>query len=109
MGFFDSLFGSGKKAEAPKKKKKEPSAPPVATEQAPAAAVTVEGDIDPKIVAAILAGISAMDDDAELMAAIAAAIVHARAGGVGAVSFRRAGNAWAASGRQKNMDRRQFA
>ena len=116
MGFFDSLFGSGKQAEPPKKKRKRKQAP-VADEQ-PAEqpdelppAVTVEGEIDPKVVAAIMASIDCMTDmtdDAELIAAITAAIVHSRSTGGLAVRIKRTNSAWAAAGRQKIMDSRQI-
>ena len=115
MGFFDSLFGGGKQAEKPKKKKKKkrPSAEPVAEEQLSEIppAVTVEGDIDPKVVAAIMASIECMTntDDAELIAAITAAIIHAQSAGSLAVRIKRTNTAWASAGRQKIMDSRQFA
>lgn len=101
MGLFDSLFGGGKKAEAPKKEKK---AVPAAA--APASTDEASG-LTPEIVAAISAGINmVMNDDAELIAAITAAVVHA-GGGSAALRIKRAGNAWAASGRHKIMDGRQ--
>ena len=102
MGLFDSLFGSGKKAEAPKKEKKAvPTAVALASVEAEAPGLT------PEIVAAISAGINmVMSDDAELIAAIAAVVVHA-GGGAGALRIKRTSNAWAASGRQKIMDGRQ--
>jgi len=105
MGFFDSLFGGGKPAQ-PVKKKKEKVAP-AAGEQP--ASVTVDGEIDPKIVAAITASVNSMMDDAELIAAIVAATVHARTAGAHAVRIKRTNNSWAANGRQKIMDGRQFA
>jgi hypothetical protein len=102
MGLFDSLFGGGKKAEAPKKEKK---AVPAAA--APASVEVEATDLTPEIVAAISAGINmVMSDDAELIAAIAAVVVHA-GGGAGALRIKRTSNAWAASGRQKIMDSRQ--
>ncbi|MDU4962021.1 MAG: hypothetical protein E6X17_15305 [Sporomusaceae bacterium] len=103
MGLFDSLFGGGKKAEAPKKEKK---AVPAAA--APVSAETENTGLTPEIVAAISAGINmVMSDDAELIAAITAAVVHA-GGGARAIRINRsAGNVWAASGRQKIMDGRQ--
>lgn len=108
MGFFDSLFGGGKSAEPPKKTKK-PKAAPVAETTQDIPSITVEGEIDPKIVAAITASINTMMDDAEMIAAIVAATVHARSVGAFAVRIKRPNNAWAASGRQKIMDSRQFA
>ena len=109
MGFFDSLFGRGKPAEPPKKKKK-PKAAPVAEETtSEIPSVTVVGEIDPKVVAAITASINSMMDDAEMIAAIVAATVHARSSGAFAVRIKRTNNTWAASGRQKIMDSRQFA
>ena len=117
MGFFDSLFGSGKKEEPPKKKKKRKQAPVADEQQAEELAelppaVTVEGEIDPQVVAAIMASIDCMtdrNDDAELIAAITAAIVHSRSTGGQAVRIKRTNNAWAAAGRQKIMDSRQMA
>ena len=104
MGLFDSLFGGGKKATPPKKEKKAvpAAAAPVSAEaEAP-------GGLTPEIVAAITAGINmVMNDDAELIAAITAAVVHA-GGGAGALRIRRTNNAWAAAGRQKIMDGRQI-
>lgn len=98
MGLFDSLFGGGKQPEAPKKAKQ---AAPAA--QAMAAAPT---GVTPEIVAAISAGINmVMNDDAELIAAVTAAIVHA-GGGVGALRIKRSTNAWSVSGRQRIMDGR---
>ena len=105
MGFFDSLFGGGKPAQ-PVKKIKEKVAP--AADEQPSS-VTVDGEIDPKVVAAITASINSMMDDAEMIAAIVAATVHARTAGSHAVRIKRTTNAWAASGRQKVMDGRQFA
>ena len=100
MGLFDSLFGGGKKAEAPKKEKK-------AVPAAAAPASTEPAGLTPEIVAAISAGITMiMNDDAELIAAIAAVVVHA-GGGARALRIKHASSAWAASGRQKIMDGRQ--
>lgn len=103
MGLFDSLFGGGKKAEAPKAKPKK------AAPEAVQPVVAVEG-LTPEVVAAISASVSMMleeDASAELVAAVTAAIIHSR-GGAMAVRFKRTGNAWAASGRQKIMDGRQM-
>lgn len=102
MGFLDSLFGGGNKAEAPKAKpQKEKAVQPAS----PAA----EPGVSPEVLAAISASVSMMMEDAsaELIAAVTAAIVHARGGGM-AVRFKRPSNAWAAAGRQKVMDGRQF-
>lgn len=65
--------------------------------------------LNPEIVAAITAGINCVmsDVDAEMAAVIAAAIHHAR-GGM-AVRFKSTSKVWAATGRQKVMDGRQFA
>lgn len=105
MGFFDALFGGGKKQEAPKKKPKKvrPKEP-----QAEAPAVAA-GGLTPEVIAAISASIGVVmeGEDAELVAAVTAAIVHARGGG-NAVRFRRNSGAWAAVGRQKLMDSRQY-
>jgi hypothetical protein len=63
--------------------------------------------IKPEVIAAISASIGlVLDDDSEIMAAVAAAIIHAR-GGL-AVRIKRTSNAWGAIGRQKLMDSRQF-
>lgn len=99
MGLFDSLFGGGKEKEAPKAKPKKEK---VAVE------VAVTQGIPPEVIAAISASVGmVMDDDAEMVAAVAAAIVHARGGGL-AVKVKRTSNAWGAMGRQKLMDGRQF-
>lgn len=106
MGFFDSLFGGGKKAEAPKKKKKKAvPAEAVETEsqQTPADGLT------PEVIAAISASVNMIlhdESDPAVVAAVVAAIAHAR-GGANAVKIKRSSNAWAASGRQKLMDSRQ--
>lgn len=110
MGFFDALFGTKKEPEAPKKKKKRT----VSTDQQPADNVQQEAEqgINPEILAAIAASINCVmddSDDAAIVAAIAAAIHHARSGGNLAVKFKRNNNNWAAIGRQKIMDSRQFA
>lgn len=103
MGLFDSLFGGKKKATPPKKEKK---APPAAAVSVSAEAAT-PGDLTPEIVAAISASINmVMSDDAELIAAVTAAVIHA-GGGTGALRIRRTNNTWAAAGRQKLMDSRQ--
>lgn len=101
MGLFDSLFGGGKKAEAPKAKPKK--AAPEAAQP-----IAAEG-LTPEVVAAISASVGMMLEDAsaELVAAVTAAIVHSR-GGAMAVRIKRPGNAWAAAGRQKIMDSRQM-
>lgn len=109
MGFFDALFGTKKEPEAPKKKKKAVS---VADQPVRDVGQNAEQGINPEILAAITASINCvMDDntDAEIIAAIAAAIHHARTGGALAIKFKRSNNAWAATGRQKVMDSRQFA
>jgi hypothetical protein len=106
MGFFDSLFGGGKKPEVsqakPKRTKAEVSA-------AVEPAVIPAGGLTPEVIAAISAsvGIVMEEASAEMVAAVTAAIVHARGGGM-AVRFRRASGAWAAAGRQKIMDSRQY-
>ena len=105
MGLIDSLFGGGKKAEAPAPA---PAAPAVA---APVAAEPVAlAALPPEVIAAISASIGMMMDDGsvELAVAIAAAILHSKGGGCRAVNFRRPGNVWAANGRLKIMDGRQM-
>lgn len=105
MGFFDSLFG-GKKEEAPKAKPKKVKAKAPEAE-APAAHA---GGLTPEVIAAISASVGIVMEgaSAEMVAAITAAIVHARGGG-NAVRFKRTSGAWAASGRQKIMDSRQYS
>ena len=109
MGFFDALFGK-KEPEAPKKKKKRIASADqqsVGNDHQEA-----EQGINPEILAAIAASINCVmddSDDAALVAAVAAAIHHARNGGNLAVKFKRSNNNWAAIGRQKIMDSRQFA
>lgn len=94
MGLFDSLFGGGKKAEAPPVSQAAPAvAQPAASSAAP---------LDPEIPAAIAASIMS----AAYAAAITAAIVHAQ-GGATALRFKRPGNLWALSGRQAIMAGRQ--
>lgn len=107
MGFFDSLFG-GKKEEAPKAKPKKVKAQAPAAE-APAAAAAA-GGLTPEVIAAISASVGVVMEgaSAEMVAAVTAAIVHARGGGH-AVRFRRTSVAWSASGRQKIMDSRQYS
>ena len=113
MGFFDSLFGSGKQSEPPKKKKKRKQA--LIAEEQPAElppAVTVEGNIDPQVVAAIMASIDCMTDmadDAAMIAAITAAIMHSRSTCGLAVRIKRTNSTWAAAGRQKIMDSRSIS
>lgn len=101
MGFLDSLFGGGSKPAAPKEEKKAVSvAAPVASEESSA--------IKPEIIAAISAGINAvMSDDAEVIAAVTAAIIHAGNGGAHAIRIKHAaGNAWGSAGRIKMMNDR---
>lgn len=96
MGFFSSLFG-GKSEE-----EKQTVAPSTAPAEAPVAT-----GVDPKVIAAI-AAVAAVDDEMEL-AAIAAAIIHAQGGCARALRIKRSSNMWAAAGRQKIMDGRNFA
>lgn len=116
MGLFDSLFGGGSKPEPAPKKQSEPVV--VAKEAvavAPAATVAAaaaSAELNPEIVAAIAASINCVMDtsvNAELLAAITAAVVHHGGGGVHAVKIHRTSNAWAQSGRQKLMDSRMTA
>lgn len=105
MGLFDTLFGSVKKT-APKK-----SARALDKRVAPISEVVISEDTKqpkPEIVAAICASINMiMDDDAELAAAVIAAIIHARRKRVTVLRIKRTSDAWAAIGRQKLMDARQ--
>lgn len=101
MGFFDSLFGGGKKP-TPKKKK---AAATLEIVQTP---VVVAG-LSPKVIAVIAASVNlALGDeaDAAIIAAVTAAIIHAGKNGVMAVEIKRSGNVWAETGRQKIMDAR---
>lgn len=101
MGLFDALFGRGDKRNKPKQARK--AAPTV---NAPV--ISEERVIKPEIIAAICASINVvMDDDAELIAAVAAAIIHSRRRQVTVLRIKRASDAWAAVGRQKLMDARQ--
>ena len=112
MGLFDSLFGGGSKPEPAPKKQPEPVAAPVAAANIQPEAVDAAAGINPEIVAAISASISCVMDtsvNAELLAAITAAVVHHSGGGVHAVRIKHSSNAWPLSGRQKLMDSRQFA
>ena len=101
MGLLDSLFGSGKKTAAPKKAK--------TAERVTSAVVAAESNhIKPEIVAAICASINMIiNDDAELIAAVAATIIHARRRGIPVLRIKRSSDAWSAIGRQKLMDARQ--
>lgn len=105
MGLFDSLFGTKKEPEAPKKK----STAPAADKPREDVGHNAEQGINPEIMAAIAASINCVmeDVDAAVIAGIAAAIHHARSGGALALKIKRSNNAWAASGRQKIMDGRQ--
>ena len=112
MGLFDSLFGGGSQPEPAPKKQPEPVAAPVAAANIQPEAVGAAAGINPEIVAAISASISCVMDtsvNAELLAAITAAVVHHSGGGVHAVRIKHSSNAWPLSGRQKLMDSRQFA
>ncbi|MDR3589342.1 MAG: hypothetical protein P4N41_06740 [Negativicutes bacterium] len=63
--------------------------------------------IKPEVLAAIAAavGVTMEEPDIEMVAAVAAAIVHAGRGGL-AVRIKRTNNAWAAFGREKIMNSR---
>ena len=100
MGLFGSLFGGGSKPEAPKKEKAVSAAAPVASEETTG--------LKPEIVAAISAGVAAvMSDDAEVIAAVTAAIIHAGGAGVNALRIKHAvGNPWGSAGRIKIMNDR---
>lgn len=91
MGFFGSLFGGEKKEEPAKQNVSQPAAVSAAT-----------GGVPPEVIAAISASVTVvMDNDAELIAAITAAIKHA--GGVPVVRIKRSNNLWAVSGRNDLM------
>lgn len=96
MGFFGSLFGGGKSTETAVEEK-------IVTVAAP----VVASGVQPEVIAAITAGVYAvMADDAEMIAAITAAIKHA-GGGVPAVRIKRTNNLWSISGRNDLMSARQ--
>lgn len=110
MGLLDSLFGCCKKAETPRTESAAVVSVPVAVAPVAVEPATDNG-LAPEVIAAITASIGMMmeDTDSELAAAIAAVILHSKGGGsCRAVSFKRSGNAWSASGRQKIMDSRQI-
>jgi hypothetical protein len=115
MGLFDTLFGGSSKPEPAPKKQSDPVAvkTTVANIQPEAVgAAAVSADMNSEIVAAIAASISCVMDtslNAELLAAISAAVVHHGGGGVRAVKIQHASSSWAFTGRQKLMDSRQFA
>ena len=101
MGFFDSLFGSGKKP-TPKKKKAAATLEPVQM-------TTVAASLSPEVIAVIAASVNMVlgdEADAAIIAAVTAAIIHASKNQVMAVEIKRAGNVWAETGRQKIMDAR---
>ena len=96
MGFFDALFGNEK--------------PPAKIQRAPKEVVKDDGGISPEIMAVISAAAYASYSD-EIIAVISAAVYA-----VLDTSDQRRGyritsisNTWAATGRQKNMDAREFA
>ena len=99
MGFLDAIFGS----EKPKAK----------TKRAPEEVVEVvkeDAGISPEIIAVIAAAAYASYND-ELIAVISAAVYAALDTGDQRRGFRitSISKVWAASGRQKNMDAREFA
>jgi len=101
MGFFDSLFGGGKKP-TPKKKK-------AAATLEPAQATAVATGLSPEVIAVIAASVNMVlgdEADAAIIAAVTAAIIHAAKNPVMAVEIKRSGNVWAETGRQKIMDAR---
>lgn len=103
MGFFDSLFGGDKKP-APKKKKKITA--PVEEAAVPASA---DDGLSPEVIAAISASVNMVlndESDAAIVAAVTAAIMHAKKGGAMAVKIKRASNVWSITGRQQVMDAR---
>ena len=95
MGLFDSLFGGGSTPEPAPKKQPEPVAAPVAAANIQPEAVGAAAGINPEIVAAISASISCVMDtsvNAELLAAITAAVVHHSGG-----EYMRSGSSTAAT------------
>ena len=75
----------------------------VAEEGVVAVAAPAATGVQPEVIAAITAGVYAvMADDAEMIAAITAAIKHA-GGGVPVVRIKRTNNLWAISGRNDLM------
>ncbi len=114
MGFWERFLGKEKRKVKGETIDKVKSSP---TEQAEAVVETVSvpvqdvapasTEIDPQIIAAIIAGIEAATDDAELMAAVMAAAVHAHNNSAKALRIKRSDNAWVLAGRQKLMYNRQ--
>lgn len=97
MSFF-GLFGN---------KEKKPIAPAIPVHDKTVATENIA--IDPAVIVAIGAAVDAvMNDDAELIAAVTAAIMHAQ-GGTRALRFKRSSNIWTVAGRQKIMNGRNFA
>lgn len=89
MGFFDALFGGGNKNES---KKTEPASRGETERSSAEGAQAVETALGP-----------------ELIAVIAAAAYSAMATQRISLRISRANRVWAATGRQKIMDARQFA
>lgn len=100
MGIFDALFGSEK--------------PQAKTKRAPKEVVEVakqeDAGISPEIIAVIAAAAYASYSD-EIIAVISAAVYAALDTGDQRRGFRitSISKAWSATGRQKNMDAREFA
>ncbi len=112
MGLFDTLFGGSSKPEPAPKKQSDPVAVKTTVANIQPEAVGAAADVNSEIVAAIAASINCVMDtslNAELLAAISAAVVHHGGGGVRAVKIQHASSSWAFTGRQKLMDSRQFA
>jgi len=112
MGLFDTLFGGSSKPEPAPKKQSDPVAVKTTVANIQPEAVGAVADVNSEIVAAIAASINCVMDtslNAELLAAISAAVVHHGGGGVRAVKIQHTSSSWAFTGRQKLMDSRQFA
>jgi|GEM_PF-257607 len=110
MGFFDTLFGVAKPKKGPIKAQK---VPPSVT----APVVTAAQGISPEIVAVIMASVYAMTGtrrvsvqiiNPEIVAVIMASVYAMTGTRKVAVKITQVNKTWAAVGRQKLMDVRQF-
>ena len=101
MGLFDAIFGGSKKTIANKIR----TVDPLEETEIP----QVIAELSPEVIAAISASVNMMssdESDAAVVAAVTAAIMHARKGGAMAVEIKRSSNIWYTTGRQKIMDAR---